>query len=112
VSTWVYFACLDHDPPIRADSESGQHNEFAAMRALLASREAVLAGVAALGPWVSIETGDRYKDNGLAFFAQHPRCRLACVDEYDRWTDLGHGVPDGARLNERNLQQGKEKGDA
>ena len=25
MSTWIYLECADHDPPISADGESGQH---------------------------------------------------------------------------------------
>jgi hypothetical protein len=106
MSTWVYFACLDHDPPLRADQESGQHNEWEPMRTLLAERDSLLDLVHA-DVLDAYGLNDRWTSNGLRFFQQHPRCRLACVDEYGRWTDLGHGVPGGATLNDRNVLTNK-----
>lgn len=89
MSTWVYFVCIDHDPVLVADAESGQHNEVEAMRELLDHREDWLD----IADDERITISDRYAANGVRFFQQHPRCRLACKNEYAVWTDLGAGLP-------------------
>lgn len=99
MSTYVYFACIDHSPPIRSEAESGQHNEVEAMREQLDRRD----------NWIDVaeddrvEIVDRYAANGARFFRQHPACRLACVDEYGLWTDLGMGLPSNIVANPSNL---------
>lgn len=95
MSTSVYLVCIDHDPPIRADSECGQHGEVDRCRTILGRRDDLLRLSAECDYFFS--TGDRWTDNGLHFFKTHPRCRVACEDEYGRWTDLGMGLPPGVR---------------
>lgn len=89
MSTCVYFVCIDHYPPLVAGAESGQHNEIEEMRELLRNRDRWLD----ITEDERIEITDPYTANGVRFFRQHPRCRLACRDEYQRWTDLGMGLP-------------------
>lgn len=91
MSTWVYYACIDHDPPLVNDLESGQHGEVDEMRKLLEGRETWLSMLDEYGE--HIQLAERYTANGVQFFQHHPRCALACVDEYGRWTDLGMGLP-------------------
>lgn len=99
MSTWVYLACIDHDPPLVSDCESGQHDERVGMALLVADRDKWLA----LTRNDDVEITDRWSRNGSYFLRSHPKCRLACVDEYNRWTDLGQGVPKGVKMHERPL---------
>lgn len=46
MSTYLYLACLDHDPPLFADDESGQHlYDLPQIRADIARRAEMVAQV-------------------------------------------------------------------
>lgn len=48
MSTYLYLECLDHDPPLRADGESGQHlDDLPQLRADIAARDGLVAVAAA-----------------------------------------------------------------
>ena len=80
MSTWIYLRCEDHDPPLVAEDESGQHlYDLPQLRADIASRDLLVA--AAEG---GMEMDDYYRRHTLTFLRQHPRCRLGIVDEYGR----------------------------
>jgi hypothetical protein len=74
---------MDHDPPLVADEESGQHlYDLPQIRADIADRDALVALVAAedLGVY-GVDFG-YFRNHTVRFLVQHPRCRLAIFDEY------------------------------
>lgn len=79
MSTYLYLRCEDHDPPLVAREESGQHlRNLPGIRADIADREAI----------VRITRAPAYVDLGPSrnatadFLADHPACRIGIVDEY------------------------------
>jgi hypothetical protein len=78
MSTYVYLQCLDHDPPLSADGESGQHlSDLPQIRGDLADRARITASVR--DGW---DAGDHFRNNTARFLAEHPRCRIGIRDEY------------------------------
>lgn len=78
MSTYVYLECLDHDPPLSADDESGQHlSDLPQIRADLADRERVVASIR--DGW---DPGDYFRNNTARFLASHKKCRIGIRDEY------------------------------
>ncbi len=89
MSTWLYLECLDHDPPLQADNESGQHlYDLPQIRADIADRERFVAEMAE----PKSQQGDYFRANSASFLAQHPRCRIGIRDEYGR----AHPIADEA----------------
>lgn len=78
MSTWHYWECVDHDPPIRADGESGQHDYNRPTMIEDYAKRDLLVAAANDGLWEN----DRYRVNTQAFFREHPHCRLRIVTEY------------------------------
>lgn len=77
MSTYVYLVCLDHDPPLVAEDESGQHLYD------LPRIRAEIAGVGALAPEGQHPGATAYfRRNSERFLDQHPGCRLGIRDEY------------------------------
>jgi hypothetical protein len=99
VSTYIYLECVDHDPPLRADGESGQHlYDLPQIRADIADREA-LVRVRNSG---RLRTGGRHRHDGwvdfgyfrnntIGFLAAHPRCEIGIRDEYGQEHPLTEG---------------------
>lgn len=85
MSTYLYLECLDHDPPIRAEDESGQHlYDLPRIRHEIANREAVVAASLAdddLAEWGDIN-GWYFRSHSARFLRQHPKCRIGIRDEY------------------------------
>jgi hypothetical protein len=83
VSTYVYLECLDHDPPLRADGESGQHlSDLPQIRADIAARDALLTLIAA-SEWGDVpDLGTYFRQNTARFLAALPHCRIGIRDEY------------------------------
>lgn len=81
MSTWVYLECLDHDPPLRSDGESGQHlTDLPQIRSDIANRDLIVAAVKA-----DFEIGElehHFRRNTVRFLVQHPSCRVGIRDEY------------------------------
>lgn len=81
MSTYLYLTCLDHDPPLRAESESGQHLcDLPAIRAdVTRNRDSLvrLWDEGCLNPY-----GAPFRANSARFLAQHRTCRIGIVDEY------------------------------
>ena len=100
MSTWLYLECLDHDPPLRADDESGQHlYDLPQIRADIADRDALVAAVRAtrFGD-VEQVTNDYFRRHTLRFLVAHPTCHIGIRDEYghlhplDAEADLTNGA--------------------
>ena len=89
MSTWLYLECADHDPPITADEESGQHlYDLTNIRADLRNRELIVAN-AKNGDWPT----DYYRVHTARFLAQHPKCRIVIRDEYGNLHRTGETEP-------------------
>ena len=67
MSTWLYLECLDHDPPLTADEEPGQH----LYDLVVNSRDDI---------WPS----DYFRVHAARFLAQHLKCRIGILDESNR----------------------------
>lgn len=80
MSTYVYLVCFDHEPPITADDESGQHlYDLPQIRADLADRERIVANVND-DTWPD----DYFRRHTARFLSAHPHCRIGIRDEYGR----------------------------
>lgn len=89
MSTWLYLECLDHDPPLTADSESGQHlSDLPQIWADLDKRLPELLLV------LDIDGGSHFRKNTARFRQAHPHCHIVIRDEYG---DLHPTSRDGAR---------------
>lgn len=77
MSTYQYWECLDHTPPLRATEESGQH-DYNRADMLTDYRQRALLNSSCLYVWPH----DRYRRNTQEFFAAHPHCRLRIITEY------------------------------
>lgn len=81
MSTYWYFECLDHDPPLRSEDEFTQHTDDAAFKRALelaGSRDGITSPWA--GEWY--DTGDYFERHARRFLVAHPKCRLGIVNEY------------------------------
>lgn len=84
MSTWFYLACLDHDPPLVAEGESGQHHyDLPQIRYDIANRES-LVRVQASGHGGRVDFGHHFRNNTAGFLAAHPKCQIGIRDEYGR----------------------------
>ena len=83
MSTWCYFQCLDHNPPLIADLEFTQHvGDLYWNRAvdLIDQRPVSLnENVGENDP-----AADYFERNARRFLHAHPTCRIGIVDEYGR----------------------------
>ena len=86
MSTYVYLECLDHDPPLRADNESGQHlTDLPRIRAEIANRETVADSECYYRddvPGHYFEADGYFHARSARFLAAHPKCRIGIRDEY------------------------------
>lgn len=84
MSTWVYLTCRDHEPPLLAADESGQHlYDLPRIRQEVADREQI----ADANHWWQGGDGDPdgyFRANSARFLAAHARCRIGITDEYGR----------------------------
>lgn len=88
MSTYIYLECLDRNPPLRADGESGQHlYDLPQIRSDLANRD--LMAAAYRDDW---SHHDHFRRNTARFLADHPRCLIGIRDEYG----VTHPTTDGA----------------
>lgn len=79
MSTYIYLQCLDHDPPLTAVEESGQHlYDLPQVFLDLANRE-YLAGLWELGDAADL---GYFRNRTAQFLSQHKTCRIRVVDEY------------------------------
>lgn len=89
MSTWMYLQCEDHDPPIRAREESGQHwYDLPRIRAEVANRGDLLARMDAgdFNPpavWTGSNLNVYFPRNSAMFLRDHPNCRITIWTEYD-----------------------------
>lgn len=82
MSTYMYLECLDHDPPLRADDESGQHTyDLPDIRKDIANRDAI---VAVFDSDMPVDLGHFFRNNTARFLCQHAKCNIGIRDEYGR----------------------------
>jgi hypothetical protein len=81
VSTYLYLVCEDHNPPLVAEDESGQHlSDLPCIRQEIADRD-VLAGER--HTWSLDESTNVYfRTHSARFLRNHPTCRIGIRDEY------------------------------
>ena len=90
MSTYLYLECLDHDPPLRSQGESGQHlYDLADIRADIADRDALVSLATRLG---YLDLGHWFRNNSAAFLTAHPRCRIGIRDEYGNEHQITEGT--------------------
>lgn len=78
MSTYIYLVCEDHEPPLLAEGESGQHvYDLPDIRRDLANRDLLVAAAAE-----GAEINDYFRRNTLRFLLLHPACRIGIADEY------------------------------
>lgn len=83
MSTYWYFECLSHDPPLRSDNEFTQHTDDEAFKRgldLAAERALIQSALKLIGARVSVD--DYFTNNALGFLRQHATCDVGAVDEY------------------------------
>lgn len=82
MSTWLYLTCLDHDPPLRADNESGQHLcDLDDIRQDIRDRDALVR-------LYMVDGVKGWRASSARFLARHPKCRIGIVDEHGDYHDL------------------------
>lgn len=81
MSTWIYLTCEDHDPPLIAGDESGQHlYDLPNIRKDIADRAALIAAWEAEdGSFADLEY---FTQRSAWFLRHHPKCRIGIIDEY------------------------------
>lgn len=92
MSTYLYLECLSHDPPLRAQDESGQHlYDLPQIRADVANRDELAAEwrVADCDVWTMLPRPASFLDDDqyfrrrtIEFLGQHPHCHIGIRDEY------------------------------
>lgn len=86
MSTWLYLRCIDHDPHLESERESGQHlTDLPRIRHEVANRERT---VAEYREWLESDQTDLhtvyFRNHSALFLLAHPKCRLEIWDEYGR----------------------------
>lgn len=80
MSTYWYFECLSHDPPLRSGGEFTQHTDDHAFKAALT--------LAAARPLTELPGEVVWPEMGFfelqawSFLRRHPGCKLEIVSEY------------------------------
>lgn len=78
MSTYLYLECLDHDPPLRAEAESGQHlYDLPQIRRDIANRDKITELYMAGDFDASF-----FRNSTARFLAQHRDCRMRILDEF------------------------------
>ena len=78
MSTYLYLQCANHEPPIQADDESGQHlYDLEQIREDIANRDQLINAVQ-----LGMTSDIRYRNNTLRFLTRHPKCDIQIIDEY------------------------------
>lgn len=75
MSTYLYLVCEDHDPPLVAGSESGQHHfDLSQIREDIENRDAIVK--------IGAVFADNLRSATARFLGQHAQCRIGIQDEY------------------------------
>lgn len=79
MSTYIYLQCLDHEPPLVADDESGQHlRDLDRIREDIRNRESLVAAVDEYG---NTTVDDYFGKHSQKFLTVHKNCSIGIVDE-------------------------------
>lgn len=81
MSTYWYFECLDHNPPLRSEEEFTQHTGDSAFNRaieLAQSRPVTYEWHSGIGE--SVDT--YFEGNARQFLVKHPTCCLQIMNEY------------------------------
>lgn len=82
MSTYIYLVCLDHDPPLIAEEESGQHlYDLPQIRADIAARDALYIVIDASEYQDVPDMGSYFRSRTARFLAGHRKCRIGIRDE-------------------------------
>lgn len=82
MSTWMYLTCLNHDPVLVAEDESGQHHyDLPRIRAEIADRSAVVEETSQGQHWDE-PINSYFRRRSAQFLRQHKTCRIGIRDEY------------------------------
>lgn len=77
MSTFLYLTCLDHDPPLIAEDESGQHlSDLPRIRAEIAGRDDVVT------EGQPKDVLSYFSRNSERFLEAHRGCLVGIRDEY------------------------------
>ena len=94
MSTYWYFECLDHDPPIQSEDEFTQHTDDYPFR------EGVRLALSRPVPedwWDRKTLADNYfTAHACRFLANHPTCSLGLLNEYGERRPLSADSSNGA----------------
>lgn len=84
MSTYIYLECHDHEPPLRAEDESGQHDyDLPRIRADIAMRKELVRKYRAdPGPIAMASIVGYFSMNSAKFLSQHEDCEIGIRDEY------------------------------
>lgn len=91
MSTYWYYECADHDPPIRAREEFTQHTKDGHYwRGILLANSRPVERDDSYWSFSGSgeESAERYFSmQARGFLVDHPKCRLRVVNEYDEYAD-------------------------
>lgn len=78
MSTYIYLTCESHNPPLRAEDESGQHlYDLPRIREEIQNRK-VIARIEDEG----LPCGNPFVQHSAYFLSRHKECGIGIVDEY------------------------------
>lgn len=82
MSTWIYYQCHDHNPPIESDWEVGQHRyDIPNAQFMLRHREEIVEHCTEWNHWPE-NMLDQWASAAASFFRAHPDCKIRIVTEY------------------------------
>jgi len=84
MSTYLYLTCLDHDPPLLAQDESGQHlYDLPRIRIEINNREIIVENYDNSAVPLYFDTGTgHFSANSAFFLSQHRKCNIGITSEY------------------------------
>lgn len=84
--TYVYLACLDHEPPLVSRDEA----DIAKVRSWVDRR----AQLVPLQRECLLDLSDQFFRHTVVFLVDHEHCRIGARTEYGEWIDMGFGTPE------------------
>ena len=106
MSTYVYFECLEHDPPLQSDGEISQHWDSYVDTAIRMAQ-----GVEPL-PADPYELHDQFLLSAAVFLRFHELCAVGLVSEYGEHRPIeGRGAERQRAAAERQLLRARERYD-
>ena len=100
MSTYIYLVCLDHDPPLIAEEESGQHfYDLPRIRGEIKNREEIVRvyddryDLRYKSDWGEKSIEAYFRIRSARFLSRHPKCHIGIRDEYGRDYQLYERTP-------------------